>query len=371
MNMSRDYYDILGVSRSASDQEIKKAFRKMAHEYHPDKSKGNEEKFKEVNEAYQVLSDSEKRRAYDQFGRAGPGTGGSSGFRPEDFSRQGPFGGFTGQGFGADFEDIGDIFSDFFGGMTGRRQKRKSSHGRDIEMDAAIRFDEAVFGAIKTIGLRKKNECETCKGTGAEAGTKPIACVVCQGTGTVTQVQHTFLGQMRVQTACPHCDGQGSVIQSKCRSCGGGGVVETEKTIEVKIPAGISDGQTIRLSGLGEAGLRGSASGDLFVNVHVESSKEFARKGDDIHSTASISFVQASLGAVIEMMSIDGKVELKIPSGSQPNQVFRLRGKGVPHLRGRGRGDHFVTLNVVIPKKLSKKQKQLLQEFDSEPKGFW
>lgn len=365
--MARDYYEILGVSRSASEDEVKRSFRKKAHELHPDKEKGDETKFKELNEAYQILRDPEKRKTYDQFGSV-PGAG-AGGFRPEDFARQGPFGrGFggdaSGQGFGFNIDDLGEIFGDIFGG--GRQERRPQTSGRDIEMEATINFEDAVFGTQKTFSLRKAASCSVCKGSGAEPGTRTVSCSSCGGSGTVSQMQHTVLGQMRAQTLCPTCNGDGQTIEKKCRHCGGDGLVDQTSEVEVRIPPGIDEGQTLRLSGKGEAGRRSGKPGDLFIHVRVLPSKEFQRDGENISTAQTISFPLAALGGTLSVRTIDGEGELEIPSGTQSGQVFRLRGKGVPRLNASGRGDQHVTITVEIPKKLTRKQKQLLREFEEE-----
>lgn len=374
--MAKDYYDILGVSRSASQDEIKKAYRKLAHKHHPDKASGEEEKFKEVNAAYQVLGKPDKRKQYDQFGstseQAGAGAA-AGGFSQEDFSRAGgggPFGGgFQQQNVEFDVGDLGDIFGDLFGfGRRGRsRGTRQASRGNDIQTEMNIEFREAVFGAEKLIDLYKNVLCTHCSGNGAEPGTKIETCKTCGGNGQVEQVQRTILGALRSVVVCPDCHGEGKKVSKKCKQCHGEGRVKESEQIKVKIPAGISEGETIRLAGKGEAGLKGMTSGDLYIILRVRPDPEFKREGDDIFSETEISFSQAALGDKMSVNTLDGEVMLKIPAGTQSGKVFKLKEKGVPHLRTRGRGDHLVAINVVTPSKLSRKQKQLLEELaDSE-----
>ncbi len=370
----KNYYDILGVSKTASDSEIKRAFRKKAHEHHPDKGNGDVTKFKEVNEAYQVLSNSEKRKQYDTHGqtfeqaqRNGQGFGGygQAGGNPfGGFSAEGgsPFGGGFGQGE-VEF-DIGDIFGDIFGGRSERPPGR--SRGIDLEMGLTISFEEAVFGVTKNIILEKKDKCKACDGSGAEKGTKVVTCPKCHGQGQILTQRRTIFGTIQSRVACDRCEGQGKIAEKPCKICGGSGVSRQEKTIEVKIPAGIDNGQRIRISGEGEAGYRGSTPGDLYLVITVLTHKEFKRDGFDLYKELPVSFTQAALGAKIEVNTLDGKIELKIPAGTQPGAVFKVKGKGVYNINGRGRGDLFITARVIIPNKLSKKEKQLLQEVAKE-----
>ena len=372
--MAKNYYDILGVAKGASPDEIKRAFRKKAHEYHPDKGAGNEEKFKEVNEAYQVLSDAGKRQQYDTYGENYQQAGG--------FNWQGggnPFEGFGfggGQGgFNVDF-DLGDIFGDMFGGQQERASRR--NRGIDLEMGIAVSFEEAVFGAEKTITLEKHDSCKTCGGTGAENGAKVITCPKCHGTGQIVTMRRTIFGQVQSRAACDRCEGTGKVPEVPCKTCGGSGIKRQEKTVQVKIPAGIDDGQRIRVAGEGEMGYRGSNPGDLYLVVRVSKSREFARDGYNLLKDVPISFTQAALGTKILLKTLDGDIELKIPSGTQPNTVFKVKGKGVPHLQHSGRGDLLVTARVVIPGKLSKREKELLKQLAEDrgetvevDKGFW
>ncbi len=371
--MSKDLYEILGVAKDASADEIKKAYRKLAHKYHPDKPDGDEAKFKEINGAYQVLGNAERRQRYDQFGPGYEQQAGArgQGFNWEDFARAaggagGPFGGGQGQGQRVeyDFGDFGDIFGDIFG--FGRRSGGRSARtsGQDIQMDMQLPFREAVFGAETDISLYTHVACLKCGGNGAEPGTKIETCQTCGGQGQVARVQQTILGQFRTASICPDCHGEGKKPEKKCTKCNGEGRVKEEETVRVKIPAGISDGETIRLSGKGEVGVRGSQAGDLYITVRVQPDPQFDRDGDDIRSTAELSFSQAALGDKIPVETLDGEVMLKVPAGTQSGKVFKLSEKGVPHLRTRGRGDHLVTVQVVTPTKLSRKQKQLLEELN-------
>jgi len=361
--MSKDYYNILGIDKNASQDDIKKAFRKKAHQCHPDKASGDEAKFKEVNEAYQVLGDAKKRAQYDQFGsafehaRAGGGFSGFEGFR--DFT------GFT-NGFNINVDDLGDIFSgigDVFGWGAGRRGAR-ARQGSDIQVLLTIEFNEAVFGAEKEISLRKTVKCDRCKGNMAEPGSKIETCKTCGGSGRVTRVQRTILGSMQIQTTCENCAGEGKTYTKKCAKCGGTGTAQEAVKLNVKIPAGIDDGETIRLAGQGEAGERGAPVGDLYLKIRIKPDPRFRREGYDILSKAEISFTQAALGDKIDIITVDGPVKLKIPEGTQSGKVFRLRGKGVPYLRGRGRGDQLVEVIVRTPTGLNRKQRQMLKELD-------
>lgn len=365
--MAKNYYDILGVAKSASADEIKRAYRKLAAEHHPDRG-GNAEQFKQISEAYQVLSDSSKRSQYDRFGqtyeqagRQGGFGGGGAGFDPF-----GGFGGFNAQGFGGgsgvEF-DFGDIFSDLFGGGADRQARR--NRGVDLEMPLRITFEEASFGAEKEIELEKKNQCPRCSGSGAEPETKIITCPKCHGQGHIKTTRRTILGTIASSEVCDRCEGTGKVPEKPCSECKGSGVKRGKKTIKVKIPAGIDNGQRIRVSGEGEAGYRGSANGDLYILIEVSANPNFRRQGFDIYKDAEISFSDAALGTVLQTPTIDGDVKIKIPSGTQPGKVFRVSGKGVPHLNRSGRGDMYVTVKVRVPTKLSRKQKDVLKDFDN------
>ncbi len=368
---SKDYYEILGVKKDAGVDEIKKAYRKLALKYHPDKGGGAEaeSKFKEINEAYQILSDPEKRQAYDQFGSTQPG-GGFNWQQYQQQAGQGYDGGFEGFDF-SDLGGFGDIFETFFGGGGGRSRARK---GADLETVITVDFKEAVFGAETFIKLNKHFECEKCGGSGAEKGTEMVECKVCHGAGKTQTARRTILGTFAQTAICEECQGQGKVPKVACSVCKGKGIVKTEKEVKIKIPAGVDDGQTIRLSGLGEA-MKGGATGDLYVHIRVRPNDKIKREGYNLMNTAVISFAEAAMGTVIEVPTIDGNVKLKIPAGTQSEKVFKLSSRGVPHLGGGKRGDHLVTIKVRVPEKLTKKQKELLEEFQKEegkekPK-FW
>jgi molecular chaperone DnaJ len=364
-----DYYKLLGVDKNASIDEIKKAYRKLAVKYHPDKGgpKEDEAKFKEINEAYQVLSDPQKRKAYDQFGHNGPRMGGGSGeggFNPNDFAQ-----GFGGSGFNVNFEDLGglgDIFGDMFGGGRSRRPKK----GADLETSIAIDFMESVKGVEKELVLDKYSECEKCKGSGAEPGSSKKTCPTCNGSGQIRKERQTMLGVIAQTAVCDECKGTGKVPERKCSKCHGEGREKDRKPMKVKIPAGIDSGQTIRLSGKGEAGPAGIPSGDLYLTVMIRSDKRFKREGANILSEAEISFPQAALGTTVDVETVEGKVKLKVPAGTQSGKVFRLSDKGMPVLNGNRKGDHLVTVNVKTPTRLSRKQKKMLEDFEQE-KGWF
>ncbi|MFA5126595.1 MAG: molecular chaperone DnaJ [Patescibacteria group bacterium] len=360
--MSKDYYKILGVNKSASEAEIKKAFRRLAHEHHPDKSSGNAEKFKEINEAYQILSNKDKRSQYDQFGSTFDTAGGGYAYGNPfgGFAQGNPFGGFSQN---VDF-DLGDIFSSFFGGET--RRSTRTRRGSDIQIDMEITLREAVFGVNKKISLRKQASCTACQGTGAKNGTSFTTCKTCNGSGQITA---TILGQFRTQTICPDCHGNGKTIKERCPNCSGAGSLYEEANLSIEIPGGIEDGQAIRLSGQGNSGQQGAASGDLYVNVHIKPDRQFERQGDDLVSKIEVPFTLSALGGEIEVNTIDGLVKLKIPSGTPSGKKFILRNKGITKLRGKGRGDQIVIVDVAVPIRLTKKQKQLLEELDKEFKG--
>lgn len=357
--MNKDYYKILGVDKGASQEDIKKAFRKLAHKYHPDKQEGDEAKFKEVNEAYQVLGNEQKRKQYDQFGSGfeNMGQGGFSGFG----GGQG-FNGFQGNINMDDLNDMFGGFGDMFGFGGGSSRRRGPRRGSDIEMVMSLSFEEAVFGTEKEVSFKKRSVCDRCKGQGAEPGAKTETCKTCGGSGKVRKVQRTILGSVQVEVACSHCGGEGRTFSKLCSKCGGSGIVMETVSIKIKVPAGINEGETIRLSGEGEAGEKGAPSGDLYVRMKVAPSREFERDGYDIKSKREISFTQAALGDKIDIKTIHGDVNLKIPEGTQSSTVFKLKGKGVPVLNGRGHGDHLVEIVVKTPKNLSKKQKEALKE---------
>ena len=351
----RDYYEVLGVNKGASDDELKKAYRKEAKKYHPDLHPGDKEcekKFKEVNEAYEVLSDKQKRAQYDQFGHAGVDPNFGAG------------GGFGGGGFG----DFGDIFSDIFGGFGGfggGSRRNGPKRGRDIHYTVDVTFEEAAFGCKKTINLTKQDICDTCGGSGAKPGTQPETCSHCGGTGQVRTQQRTPLGYMTNVTTCPQCGGKGKIVKEPCQKCRGTGKLRKNKSLEINIVAGIDDGQMMQVSGQGEPGDNGGPSGDLLVTVRVKRHNIFRRDGSDVYIDMPITFVQAALGAKVKVPTLDGVVEYDIPEGTQTESVFRLRGKGIPYVRGKGRGDQYVVAHVEVPKNLSQKQKELLREFDS------
>ncbi len=353
----RDYYEVLGVSKGATDDEIKKAFRKQSKKYHPDLNPGNkeaEDKFKEVNEAYQVLSDAEKKSRYDQFGHAGVDPNFGAG------------GGYGGGGFGGfDFGDIfGDIFGGGFGGGTSRRNGPK--RGADIRQVIDITFEEAAFGCKKQLNIQSQEKCDTCGGTGAKKGTDVTTCTHCHGTGRVQTQQRTILGYMTTETVCPQCRGEGKIIKEPCRDCRGTGTMRKTKTIEVQIPAGIDNGQTIQLSGKGEAGAKGGPNGDLLLTIRVRPHSIFRRDGNDVYIDMPITFVQAALGATVKVPTLDGMVELNIPEGTQTGSKFRMKGRGIQFLRSKSRGDQYVTVTVEVPRNLTSKQKELLKDFDED-----
>ena len=364
--MAKDYYKILGVDKSASEIDIKKAFRKLAHQYHPDKNgSGNEEKFKEINEAYQVLGNKEKRQQYDQFGSTFDGAQGFGG-GANPFGQGFDFSGFQNFGGGAsnvefDF-DFGDIFDSFFSGSRSGRGGR-SRKGASLEVEIEISLKEAAFGSRRDITIERDDNCQACSGSGAKNGSAFTTCPTCSGSGVINS---TVFGNFRTQTPCPECQGQGRVIKEKCPQCQGQGVEHKEENIAVEIPAGIEDGQSIRLSGRGNAGKNGAASGDLYVQVRVRSERGFVREGDDLISEYNIPFTLAALGGEIKVKTIDGEVKLKIPAGTPSAKKFLLKGKGMGHLKARGRGDQIVIVYVEVPTKLTKKQKKLLEEFSEE-----
>ncbi len=354
----RDYYEVLGVDKGADDDALKKAYRQLAKKYHPDVNPGDKEaeaKFKEASEAYAVLSDPEKRRQYDQFGHSAfDGSGGAGGFGGFDFN-------------GADFTDIfGDLFGDFFGG--GRSSRSRSGgpmKGANLRASVRISFEEAVFGTEKELELTLKDECKTCHGTGAKPGTKPETCPKCKGQGQVVFTSQSFFGTVRNVQACPDCRGTGKIIKEKCPDCGGTGYVANRKKIAVSIPAGIDNGQCVRIPGKGEPGSNGGERGDLLVEVRVDAHPIFQRQDTNIYSTVPISFAVAALGGEVIIDTVDGKIAYEVKPATQTDSRIRLKGKGVPSLRYRDvRGDHYVTFVVQTPDKLSKEAKDLLKKFD-------
>lgn len=365
----RDYYEVLGISKSASADEIKKAFRKAAIKYHPDKEGGDETKFKEVNEAYEVLKDDKKRQRYDQFGHAGVG-GASGGGDP--FTGFGGFGG-QGQEMHFDFGDLGlgDIFGNFFGGQQQRGRSGRKTRGRDVETSVEISFEDAVFGTEVTLALSLEDNCSHCKGTTAEPGHDLKTCDECKGSGQVTRVTQTIFGNIQQATVCPVCSGRGKVPEKVCSVCKGKGTERAKQEVTMKIPAGIDDGATIRLRERGEA-IAGGDKGDLYVSIRVKPHKKFTREGDLILSEEHVNMVEAALGTEIDVDTVDGPVKMKIPAGTQSGTDFKLTGHGVTHLRSENRGAHIVTVVVDTPTKLTKEQKEILKQFDpSEKSGFW
>ncbi|HEU5121263.1 MAG TPA: molecular chaperone DnaJ [Candidatus Saccharimonadales bacterium] len=361
----RDYYEILGVDKNASADEIKKAFRKAAVKYHPDKEGGDETKFKEINEAYEVLKDQQKRQRYDQFGHAGVGGnggGGSYGGNPFE-----GFGGFGGQNVHFDFGDggLGDIFGQFFGG--GSQRTREPKRGRDIETTLTLSFEEAIFGVEPKITLDMDDECSHCKGTTVEPGYSMKVCPTCQGAGQQTRVMNTIFGQIQQAVTCETCKGTGKIPEKVCTICKGKGTERGKQSLTLKIPAGIDDGATIRLKERGEA-IGGGSRGDLYVHIRVKAHKKFTREGDIILSEEHIGMVEAALGTEIDVETVDGMVRMKVPAGTQSGTDFKLSGHGVPHPRSTARGPHIVSIIVDTPTKLSKKQKELLEQFSGAKK---
>lgn len=357
MAEKRDYYEVLGVKKDATADEIKKAYRKLTKENHPDLHPGDkacEERFKEANEAYEILSDEEKRKKYDQYGHAA--------FDPNAGFGAGGFDGFD--GFGG-FGGFGDIFSDIFGGFGGSTRSNPNAprRGESVRATVNISFEEAAFGCKKEVTVAKVEACTDCKGTGCAPGTTPEICPDCKGTGSVTVNQRTPFGMMQSSTQCSKCRGTGKIIHQPCKTCRGMGAVRRQHKVEVNIPAGIDDGQTISKPGGGNAGVNGGPAGDLLVSVIVRPHARFERDGTSVLLDQEISYAQAALGAEVEVPTLDGKVKLTIPEGTQPGAVFRLRGKGIPYLRGSGRGDQFVTVSIKVPKNLTGSQKELLRQF--------
>ena len=358
--MTKDYYKIIGVEKTATKEEIKKAYKKLAKKYHPDLNKDESaaDKFKEINEAAAVLADDEKRKQYDQFGTTSEQFGGfgAGGANFEDLMGR----------FGFDFDSIFDSF--FGGGMFGRRRRQRTRRGADMRYDTEITLEEAAKGTVRELNIPVSMQCEKCNGSGANSASDIIECPDCDGSGFMRRTQRTPFGIFSTQSICRKCAGEGKYIKKKCSVCGGEGRIEKKKKIELKIPAGAETGTNLRITGAGGAGDRGAEPGDLYVIIHVKKHKLFARDGDDLHIDIPVSFVTAALGGKIEIPVLDGKAELKIPSGTQPGTVLKMKGKGIPYLHGYGTGDQLVHVIVEVPKKLSKKQKDLLKEFEKPGK---
>jgi molecular chaperone DnaJ len=356
--MARDYYEILGVPRSADADEIKKAFRKQAHQHHPDKAGGDEAKFKELNEAYQVLSNPQKRQQYDQYGQT---------FEQAQANGQapggGPFGGFDFGSAGINMDDLGDMFGDVFGFGGRSRARRAPQSGNDVAVDVTIEFFEAAFGTERTLNLQLPRPCDVCKGSGSETG-EVKTCPTCSGKGVIREARQTILGVMQTEAICSTCSGSGSVPTKACSHCRGTGVRRQATELAVKIPAGIDDGQSIRISDQGEFAKGGA--GDLFVRVHVRPHPTLKREAFAVRSTITIGPAQAALGTTVPVETLDGEAQVKIPAGVQSGAVIQLRGKGITHLRDRGRGDHLVSVVITTPKKLSGKAKKLYRELGEE-----
>lgn len=351
---NKDYYEVLGLQKGASDEEIKKAFRKSALKYHPDRNPGDkeaEEKFKEMNEAYQVLSDPQKKAQYDQYGTTDFGAGGFGGGQGFDFS---------------DFGGFGDIFENIFGGgggFGGRKQKNGPERGADIEYTLTMTFEEACFGVEKEISINRSENCEKCSGTGAKPGTTPKTCDKCGGSGQVRVQRSTPFGSFVNVATCDKCGGKGKIVSDPCHECGGSGKVRKNRKIKVKVPAGVDSGNVMPLRGQGEHGKNGGPAGDLYINIRVMPHKEFKRQGYDVYIDRHVSFAQAALGIELRVPTIDGDVKYDVPSGTQPGTMFRMKGKGIPRVNGGGRGDHYVRIIVDIPKKLNDDQKKALVDY--------
>ena len=365
----RDYYEVLGVTKTASEDELKKAYRKLARKYHPDVNRDNpkeaEEKFKEVNEAYEILSNAERRAQYDQFGHAA-------------FDAANGGGGFGGAGAGG-FSDIFDMFFGQAGFGFGGGRQAGPERGADLRYDMEISFEEAAFGLENEIQVPRTEDCGICQGSGAAPGTHPETCPECRGTGQVQVTQNTPFGRMVNVRSCERCRGEGKIVKTPCKECNGRGKTRVKRKIKIKVPGGVDNGSRLRVAHEGEAGQRGGPPGDLYVYLFVKPHKLFTREGNDVVCEVPINFVQAALGDEIEVPTLDGRVKLKIPEGTQTGTVFRIKDKGIPHLRGHGRGDQHVRVKIVTPKKLTDRQKELLQEFakaggvepTSEEKGFF
>jgi molecular chaperone DnaJ len=355
----RDYYEVLGVPKGASKDEIKKAYRKMAIQYHPDKNPGDhtaEEKFKEAAEAYEVLSNDQKRSRYDQFGHAGMGNGG----------------GFSGHGMTMEdiFSSFGDIFGDAFGGFSfggSRRGGRRVNKGSNLRVKVKLNLEEIAKGVEKKIKVKKYVECKTCSGTGARDGSDLSSCSTCHGTGQVTRVTNTFLGQMQTSSVCPSCGGDGKMILNKCNDCYGEGIVKEDEVIQINIPAGVAEGMQLSVGGKGNVPRRGGVNGDLLVLVEEERHPDLIRDGNDLIYHLYLSIPQAIMGSTVEIPTVEGKVKIKIDAGTQPGKILRLRGKGLPEVQGYGKGDLLVNINVWIPKKTTKEEVKLIEKLEGSP----
>lgn len=354
----KNYYDVLGVAKSASEEEIKSAFRKLAHKYHPDKKGGDENKFKEVSEAYAVLSDKKKRAEYDTYGRTFAGGGPQSGFGGFDFSNFGAQGfGFGGQS-GVEF-DLGDIFGEFFGGPQGRRQR-----GRDVSIDIELPFREAIFGTERRVLIAKTGICDTCAGTGAKVGSKTITCTSCNGKGEIRETRNSFFGSISTSRTCPKCGGRGEMPETPCPTCHGEGVIKKEEEIHIVIPGGVGDGEMIRMPKRGEA-VAGGAAGDLYVKLHVRPDKDFVREGNNLVTELPIKMTDALLGGEYRIRTLDGEETIHVPAGVAHGETIRVRGKGVPYGRGN-RGDLLVRVSIEFPKKLSRAARELIEKLRGE-----
>ena len=362
--MSKDYYNILGVDKSASKDEIKKAFHKMAHKYHPDKNKGDDTKFKEANEAYQVLSDDKKRSNYDQFGSADMGgfggQGQGQGFGGFDFSGFGNGGGFNSQNF--DMGDLGDIFGDFFGGGMGGRQPRQKK-GRDISTEIDLSFEDAVFGTTRDVFITKQSLCDICGGNGAKPGTKLDTCKTCKGNGQIKEIKRSILGSFSTVKTCETCEGSGKIPNEKCSNCRGAGVFRKQQELKISVPAGINNGETLRMTGAGEA-IKGGQAGDLYIKINVKPHSLFKRDGSNLTMDLEIKLSDALLGMTYPLKTLDGNIEVKIPEGINHGELLRVRGKGVPH--GMSRGDIIIRVLIKMPNKLSRKAKEAIENLKQE-----
>ncbi|MBI3335803.1 MAG: molecular chaperone DnaJ [Candidatus Portnoybacteria bacterium] len=365
---NKDYYSTLGIPRNASKDDIKKAYRKLAHKYHPDKPGGNAEKFKEINEAYQMLSDDTKRAQYDQFGRTFEGTGAGPGFGGFDFGDifRG-FGGRQGEGSGNfDFSGVEDIFDIFGEGFGARSRGQAKARGADIQVDLELSLEEVALGVRKTFSLYKQAVCQTCKGSGAKTGAGKITCPTCKGQGRVRQSRNILFGTFQTVTTCPECEGEGQIIKEKCPVCKGEGRVRQQEEVSIDIPAGVRDGEVLEMSGRGEAGKRSGGSGNLYIRAHIKKHPYFVRKDADIFYKADIDFVSAALGGEIEVPTLYGKEKLTISGGIQSGEKITMSGRGLPRLGGWGKGDQIVEISIKVPKRLSRKAQDLLRELKKE-----